>query len=442
MTVTLQDNGNIGHPGEAIRDRAMTMQQILVVALCVLINTIDGFDILAISFAAPAIGREWGLTPERIGFMLSIGLAGIGAGALVSSFIADAIGRRPVILMGTLLIAIGMAATATVHSVETMALCRLVSGFGIGSMVSTVGTLAIEYSAARWRTLAVALVVLGFPLGGTLGGPVAVALLNQHGWRSIFLFGAALSVVLFPVLLRWLPESIAFLADKQPHGALARINRIAARFSLPRLAALPTPTSETAGGYRDLARPPLLRVTLWLCSAYFCYMFSFYFIQSWATSLVTKSGLTDAAGITTSTLMNLAGLVGGVLTGYLASRLSLPKLLRVLMLTMAVLIAVFGFLPAKLSVIYAASLALGFVMWSASAAVYSCYALCYPPRLRASGIGLVVTAGRVGSIVGPYTAGVLLTMEIRLAIVTTLLALPAVIAALMFGLTKPGSVGD
>lgn len=418
-------------------DRPMSAQQIAVVALCVLINTIDGFDIMAISFAAPAIVREWGLTPERTGFMLSSGLAGIGIGALLSSFVADAIGRRPVILFGTLLIAVGMAATAFVHSVGMMALCRLVSGLGIGCMVSTVGTLAIEYSSRRWRTLSVALVVLGFPLGGTLGGPVAVWLLEHHGWRSIFLFGASLSVLLFPLMLFRLPESIAFLVDRQPRNALARINRLATRFALPLLAVLPPrPAAAEGGGYRELTRAPLRQVTIWICIAYFCYMFSFYFIQSWATSLVTKAGLSDAEGVTTSALMNLAGLFGGTLAGYLATRMSLSRLLRALMLMVAGLIAIFGWLPAELWIIYLASLALGFVMWGASATVYSAYALSYPPRLRASGIGLVVTAGRTGSILGPYVAGVLLTLGMQVATVTALLAVPAVIAALMFGRTK------
>lgn len=418
-------------------DRPMSAQQIAVVALCVLINTIDGFDIMAISFAAPAIVREWGLTPERTGFMLSSGLAGIGIGALLSSFVADAIGRRPVILFGTLLIAVGMAATAFVHSVGMMALCRLVSGLGIGCMVSTVGTLAIEYSSRRWRTLSVALVVLGFPLGGTLGGPVAVWLLEHHGWRSIFLFGASLSVLLFPLMLFRLPESIAFLIDRQPRNALARINRLATRFALPLLAVLPRrPAAAEGGGYRELTRAPLRQVTIWICIAYFCYMFSFYFIQSWATSLVTKAGLSDAEGVTTSALMNLAGLFGGTLAGYLATRMSLSRLLRALMLMVAGLIAIFGWLPAELWIIYLASLALGFVMWGASATVYSAYALSYPPRLRASGIGLVVTAGRTGSILGPYVAGVLLTLGMQVATVTALLAVPAVIAALMFGRTK------
>ena len=180
-------------------------------------------------------------------------------------------------------------------------------------------------------------------------------------------------------------------------------------------------------------------MTLLLCIAYFCYMFSFYFIQSWATSLVTRLGMTDAAGVTTSSLMNLAGLAAALMTGYLSTRIALPRLLLVLMLLMAFAIATFGWLPPRLSVIYAASLALGFVMWGASAIVYSAYALSYPARLRATGIGLVVTAGRAGSIVGPYLAGVLLTFGMSRAAVTALLALPAVVAALMFARCRPES---
>ena len=426
----------------ALRDRPMSAYQIAVVAMCVLINTIDGFDILAISFAAPAIAREWGLDPERTGFLFSSGLAGIGLGALIFSFVADAVGRRPVILFGTVLIAVGMAATAFVDTVPQMAFCRLLSGLGIGSMVSTAGTLAIEYSSRRWRTVSVALVVLGFPLGGTLGGPVAVWLLEHEGWRAIFLFGAALSVVIFPLLVWKLPESIDYLKDRQPRNALARINHYGARLGFAPLATLPPLPKAAAGGYADLLSAPLRRVTLHLCIAYFCYMFSFYFIQSWATSLVTRMGLSDAAGVNTSALMNLAGLVGGTLTGYLATRIALPRLLPALMLLIAVAIAVFGFLPPDLTVIYLASMALGFVMWGASATVYSAYALSYPPRLRASGIGLVVTAGRAGSIVSPYVAGVFMNSGMKIAAVTTILAAPMVVAALMFARTRPETPGE
>jgi MFS-type transporter involved in bile tolerance (Atg22 family) len=81
-------------------------------------------------------------------------------------------------------------------------------------------------------------------------------------------------------------------------------------------------------------------------------------------------------------------------------------------------------------------------MWGASATVYSAYALSYPPRLRASGIGLVVTAGRAGSIVSPYVAGVLLNAGVQRAAITALLAVPAVAAALMFARSRPETPRD
>src|SRR5512139_3307260 len=118
-------------PLEALRDRPMSGWQVLVVALCVLINSIDGFDILALSFAAPVVSREWGLTPEQTGYVFSANLVGIGIGAFVFALVADAIGRRPVILGGTLLMSLGMITTAFTHDAGELAACRVITGLGI-----------------------------------------------------------------------------------------------------------------------------------------------------------------------------------------------------------------------------------------------------------------------------------------------------------------------
>ena len=259
----------------ALRDRPMTAYQVLIVGLCVLINMIDGFDILALSFAAPVVVREWGLTPEQTGLVFSANLAGIGIGAFLFSFIADRVGRRPVILFGTVLMSIGMIATASVHGVGGLALCRIVTGLGIGAMVSTAGTLAIEYSAKRWRTVSVALVVIGYPIGGTLGGFVTRGLLEHYGWPPIFLFGGAMTVLLLPVLWWFLPESLEFLADRQPRDALARINRYAARVGLAAVTVLPPPGPRVspAGQFLELWRQPHRRATITLCVLYPLFMF-------------------------------------------------------------------------------------------------------------------------------------------------------------------------
>jgi MFS transporter, AAHS family, vanillate permease len=418
---------------KALRERPMSAWQVLVVALCILINSIDGFDILALSFAAPVVSREWGLTPQQTGFVFSANLVGIGIGAFAFALVADAIGRRPVILGGTVLMSIGMIATAFTHGAGELAVCRVITGLGIGAMVSTAGTLAIEYSATRWRALSVALVVIGYPVGGTLGGFVTGPLLEHHGWRSVFLFGGALTVALFPLLLWRLPESLAFLIDRQPRDALRKINRYADRLGLGSLASLPARVAQTRGSVQffELWRAPLLRSTATLCLLYPLFMFTFYFFIQWSTKLATERGLADAQAIRMSGLVSLAGIAGGIVFGLLATRISLTRLVAALATLMAVGIALMGLLPPTVLALDALALVLGFCMWGASATIYSVYALAYPPRVRASGIGLVVTIGRAGSALGPYCAGLMRGAGYDWGTVSVVLAAPAVLAALL-----------
>ncbi len=416
----------------AIRDRPMSTYQILIVALCVIINAIDGFDILALSFAAPVVVREWGLTPEQTGFVFSANLAGIGIGAFLFAVIADGIGRRPVILFGTLLMSIGMVTTAWTEGAAQLAVCRIITGLGIGAMVSTAGTLAIEYSTVRWRTLSVALVVIGYPVGGTLGGFATSYLMENHGWRAIFLFGGALTLVLFPLLAWRLPESIEFLLEQQPRDALRKVNRYAARLGLPPRAALPPVRTRRAGAQLvHMWRAPLLSPTLRLVVLYPLFMFTFYFFINWSTKLVSERGLSDAAAVSMSSLVSFAGIAGGLVFGLAAARIMLARLVAALTALMAVGIALIGVLPAQPWVLNANALVLGFVMWGASATIYSVIALSYPARVRASAIGLVVTVGRVGSALGPWSAGLMRGAGWDWSVICVVLAAPAVLAALL-----------
>ena len=51
--------------------------QVIAIALCVMLNALDGFDILAISFTAPGISAEWGINRAALGLVLSMELIGI-----------------------------------------------------------------------------------------------------------------------------------------------------------------------------------------------------------------------------------------------------------------------------------------------------------------------------------------------------------------------------
>ena len=75
--------------------RPMSALQWRVVALCWLVNMLDGFDLLAISFAAPAIAKAWQLDPKTLGIVFSSGLVGMTIGSFVLGPAADRIGRDP-----------------------------------------------------------------------------------------------------------------------------------------------------------------------------------------------------------------------------------------------------------------------------------------------------------------------------------------------------------
>ena len=426
-------------PMKTLRERPMGLYQVLVVALCVLINVIDGFDILALTFAAPVVVKEWALTPEQTGSVFSANLIGIGVGAFLFALIADLIGRRPVILFGTLLMSVGMIATSRVDGLVGLAVCRLVTGLGIGAMVTTAGTLAIEYSSLRWRKLSVALVVIGYPIGGAIGGPIAGWLLEHRGWRDIFFFGGMVTVVLFPILLWRLPESLEFLLERQPRKALARFNGYAARVGLDPLAALPPPGApvSAAGQFIEPWRPAHRRATITLCAMYPLFMFTFYFFVNWHTKLATERGLAVAEAVHMSSLWSMAGIAGGIVFGLVATRLRLTLLVPALAVILSAGIASFGLLPATPAVLNLAALLLGFFMWGSSATIYSVIALCFPVRVRASGIGLVVTIGRIGSALGPWAAGLMRGAGYDWSVVAPVLAVPAVFAALLILTLRP-----
>ncbi len=223
--------------------------QITAIALCVLLNALDGFDVLAISFASPGIAKEWGVDRAALGFVLSMELIGMAVGSVLLGNVADRIGRRPTIIGCLVVMAGGMGAATIAWDVTSLSLIRLITGLGIGGMLACTNAMVAELANARARSLAVAIMAAGYPVGAILGGSVASYLLIAGDWRDIFLFGGIVTALFLPLSLWLLPESIGFLVQKRPQGALSKINRLLGRMghapatTLPPLdAAAPKPS--------------------------------------------------------------------------------------------------------------------------------------------------------------------------------------------------------
>jgi len=412
--------------------RPLRAMQVMVIALGVLINMVDGFDLLAASLVSPIVAREWQLDPARLGTLLSAGLLGTAIGALVLSWIADLYGRRNAILVNLTFMSVGMLLSARADSLWELTALRLITGMGVGAMASCVGTLVFEYCSQRTRNLGLGLVTIGYNVGVVIGGIIASQwLIEAWGWRSVFVSGAVVSAALIPLVYFLLPESIDFLVARPRRDSLARLNRIMRGLALPAFERLPeAPPKLARSTPLDLLRQPILPRLLIMQLAYFLYMLSSYFFLNWNNQLTTEAGFTDEQGRYISILTNVGGIAGGVVIGLLTLRLAFRPVASVTLVGMGIAIAVFGVSDSSYPLTVATSVATGFAIFGAAVVLYASGAATFPARVRATGMGLSMTAGRLGAFVGPLAAGLMLDQGAGRLWTCLLMAVPVVLSAL------------
>lgn len=413
----------------------MTRAQMVVVLVTLVLNALDGFDVLSISFAAPGIAQEWGIERAALGVVLSMELLGMAIGSIAIGALADRLGRRRVVLGCLTLMAAGMALAAAAGSVLSLCVWRVLTGLGIGGMLASVNAVASEFSSDRQRDMSVSIMSIGFPLGSIAGGTVVAALLHQHSWHAIFQFGAAMTALFIPVVWWRLPESVVWLCDRQPPDALARINRALVRLGHQAVTALPpaaTARPAAAPWRRGIFRPGFASTSVLLALTYFLHVTAFYFIVKWLPKLVVDRGFaaSTAAGVLVWT--NVGGALGGVVLGLLSRRFPVKVLTMIVLACSTGMIVLFGYSPpdiARLSLICAAA---GFCTNGGIVGLYAVLARAYPPELRASGTGFTIGIGRGGSVLAPVLGGLLFQWGYPLPVVCFCMgAGPLVAAALL-----------
>jgi benzoate transport len=424
----------------------MSAFQIMVVAICTLLNMIDGFDVLAISFTAPLIAREWGVPPATLGILLSAGLAGMALGSLALAPLADLVGRRGVVMASTLIISIGMLASAAASNVWELSLLRFLTGLGVGGVLASGNTLLSEYSSDRWRDLSISSMVVGYPAGAIIGGSISAYLIAAFGWRSAFLFGGVCSSILLPVLL-YLPESIDFILARHPKDALARVNTVMRRLGHAPLTALPAITAEekSTRAVIGVFEQRFLKSTLFICLSFFMLMLSFYFVLSWTPKNLVDMGFTVSQGIFGSVLLNGGGILGGLTFGYLAGKSHARRLAPYLFVALYGAIVGYGALRTGLVPVMSGAFVAGFFMIGCMASLYAIVPRIYPASVRNTGTGLAIGFGRLGAVIGPYLGGLLIAAGWQRLSYYAVLALPVLITALivrripLFGEGTPAS---
>jgi len=389
----------------------MTPYQWVVVALCVLVNCLDGYDVQAIAFANVALVDTFSLTGNQMGLLTSAGLVGMAIGAMFISPYADRIGRRPLILISLVLATIGMFASGFAPNAFSLGGARVVTGLGIGGILASTNVIASEFSNDRRRGLSIGIYTAGYGLGSTFGGMVAREMLSSGvDWRWIFHLGGFLTLAVLIVLALLLPESPTFLAKSQPDNALARINRIFARMGVPAatdadLAAAAASRSETVSvgkAWGQVSRRPLLAASVLAWAVFFLVMFGFYFVNSSTPALLVASGLAPEDAVTAGTAIAFGGALGSVVFGLFAAKVRARVVLLAFIPLGAAAMILFVLSTGALALAYVIGVFVGLLLNGCVAGVYTITPELYPTRIRTSGMGIALGMGRIGAVLAPW----------------------------------------
>lgn len=376
-----------------------------IIAIGMLIMLLEGVDIQIIGFAAPTIIKQHGIALADFGIVFSAGLVGATIGAAVLGPLGDRIGRRPLILWSIVLFALGTLATPLAQSVAEFVAIRLIASIGLGGVIPNLLALIAEYSPARKRGSIVASVATGQLAGGMIGGLISGWAIPIYGWEAIFLAAGVLSIALAPLAWFGLPESVRYLSQdpRNRSGLLAQLRAL--RADLPdNLDDIQFPPEEPQPPISALLAQPHRQASLLLWLAVAANLFMTAFVVYWLPSLLERMGMPLRDAIFSISVMNGAGILGGLAVAWVLDRWSPAKALVGTYLLAGCAIAAIGLVaPSTTLVLVVVGLA-GFFGLGAYAGINVLAATLYPTRLRSAGIGWAIAFGKVGSILGPMAA--------------------------------------
>lgn len=430
---------DMNDPRQVIARSPMGSMQVFIVFLTICLNALDGFDVASISYASPGISKQWGIEGAKLGAVLTMELVGMALGSILLGGVADKIGRRKTVLGCITVMAVGMFMATTVTTLTSLSIWRVITGLGIGGMLAAINAVSAEFSNAKRRDLSVSIMSIGYPVGAVVGGLLVKQLLVNHDWHSVFYLGASATTILIPLIFLFMPESVHWLAQKQPAGALDQINRTLKRIGHRTVSALPSlSSSETKQSIADIFKPGLLGITVIVTLAYFFHIVTFYFILKWVPKIVVSFGFPGSAAAGVLTWLNVGGATGGAVLGILTQKYGVKGLTIGAMLLSCIAVVLFGQTPHDLVMLSAVCAVAGFFTNGAIVGLYALFAKAFPTHVRATGTGFAIGFGRGGAALAPVIAGYLFDWKYTLPTVAMTMASGALLAAVVLLFLKLG----
>lgn len=402
-----------------------------IAVLCGVLVFLDGFDLTAISYAAPRFIALFGITRAMIAPVFSAGLLGLTLGALLFGLVADRVGARRTFVACAVLFGLLSIATALASTMTQLLAVRFLAGLALGGASPISIAIASDYVPKHVRTSVTMIMYVSLSLGSVSAG-YAFGFLTFLGWRTVFWIGGLLPVLLAPLVLAAMPEALEFLV--MHNAPAARIRAILARLEPGRDFSQETSftvSRENKAGFQpvQLFQDGRAPITIMLWVVFFTSLIAIYFFNSWIPTLLTGSGLSGTEIVVISTGLQFGGIIGTLIAAPIVVRLPGFVTAGVGYLCAAVAMLVLGSGGGGFWFLACAVLAVGVFLIGTQSVLNASAAGVYPPSMRSTGVGWGFGVGRIGSVLSPGIAGVLVAMQWKPGELFMIAAVPTLLAS-------------
>ena len=395
-------------PTTALSNRPMTGFQVLMVAICFILNFNDGIDVLIVSFSSPEIIKDWGLSKAEMGYVFSAGLAGMTLGCFLIAPLADRLGRRRIFLISITMITAGMFGVWLCRTYGLMLALRFLTGLGIGGILPTMTATAAEFSNDKYRDFNVGLVQAGWPVGAILTGLFCARYIPVYGWHQAFFVAGCISLLMLILVWLFMTDSLEFMLNNPATHTPAAVNKMLQRLQLPAFETMPVREEKSADSRLSTLFTHSYRantIKVWI-AAFFGFL-TLYTLMSWVPTIAKDSGLPFELATWVGIALNIGAAVGSASIGAIGSRFGLRKSVLTFMLTAFLVMQLYAFLPLTTSLTFVLVLLIGVFVQGGFNGIWPTLSRLYPARIRATGVGFTVGIGRFGAILGPLLFGYL-----------------------------------
>jgi AAHS family 4-hydroxybenzoate transporter-like MFS transporter len=392
---------------------------------------IDGFNIQVMGYLMPKLVEVWHLPHGIIGPIVSSGLFGVFTGYLLLSPFATRIGHRRMIVGCTLLVGIGTIATTWASDAYSMLALRYLTGIALGASNPSAVLMISDFIPKRIRSTFVTAGIVGVSLGSMVAGLVAVAVLDRFGWQGVLWVGGLGPIVLTAVLFVLTPNTLDYVVNRKcdQEAALKLARRINPEANIPAGTSFFTGSKSQSASVMELFKPSRIIGTLGIWISFSANLLVFFFIQSWLAQIIVQYGHSQKIAVTATSVLVFGGVFSFLIIGPLMDRFSPYKVLSGYFLVGGGTVALLGsLLSGSIPMIMASAFLVGLVILGLQKGMNAVCVYYYPTALRATGLGWGLGIGRLGAVVGPTLAGLLMEAHLPTPALFYWAAVPLLVA--------------